>query len=484
MADLVRDEAEIARADAPFQDAEANCASIKRFITFDPEFIEALPSELLMAIFTALFESTDWSDITHALYSFERRIVPYRLGSVCRSWRRLVRAMPELWTYIATPPVLTRHRTGFMDHVRFQLHQSRLRPLQLVLLYNVPTMTVHAAPEFSWFVELFEMLAQSAYRWGRVKIIFPPQMRASWFEGLMAERQTPLLDELFIGTYNYYHNEPDFDVLAVPWARGLRRLCAAHIALRFPSALLSVEAASIDVTEEHGYEPVVGALAQLPRIRHLWLGFDCSPYDSALSTVRLPELVSLVVSGLVHYYDSDIDYETPVTCLVSAPQLKELSVRLCDALNDARWGQIYVAAFPNITDLEFVGCGTLLAADAATFGGLVRLQRLEVHGCAFREDDGEDSFWLELSGGASGNTSTTVWPQLECLRLHGCSKGEGADSLLSGLAVFVQGRCDASNARRKPLRLSFVNWPAESFHSQSWLALSHMQESGNLLLEN
>ncbi|EJD50950.1 hypothetical protein AURDEDRAFT_112041 [Auricularia subglabra TFB-10046 SS5] len=297
----------------------------------------------------------------------------------------------------------------------------------------------------------------------------------------MAERQAPLLHELFLGTLDYYHGQPDLDVLTVPWAPSLRRLCAAHIALRFPSALSSLESVSIDVTEEHGYGPVSGVLAQLPKVRHLRLGFDCSPYDSALSTVRLPELVSLDVVSLVHNYD--IDYETPVTRLVSASQLKKLSVRLYDAQKNAHWGQIYVAAFPNITDLEFVDCGTLLAAHAATFERLVHLQRLTAHECAFRKKGGK-SFWITLSGGGGGKPSTPVWPQLECLRLHGCGKREGPDSLLGDLVAFAQARCDAAGARGTQLRISFVNWRTEeSFHPLSWRSLSRLLESGDLLLE-
>ncbi|EJD50947.1 hypothetical protein AURDEDRAFT_160092 [Auricularia subglabra TFB-10046 SS5] len=461
-------EADLALASVRASYTEVECASIRELLAFDPDMVNGLPCELLQAIFALAFASTDWRDIQRADYSRERSLLPYTLGAVCRHWRQVVQNTPELWTYIAAPPLHSQHYRCIADYVQRHLELSQSRPLQLCLVHP-------GSVDDQWFVDLLTTLSKHAPRWGRVMLLIP---RMGMLNELLSAQSISLLEELYLASFlpaMWADHPMSIDAQWLSNALNLRRLFTDGIALRISAPLPRLQSASLHVIDMPGFDAVKEALQHVPSLQTLILGFFwvIIPSTRLLAPIHLPALESLTIRS------TNPNIEGIVTRLVSAPRLRKLSI--CPSFQEpvASWGRSYVAAFPEITDLQFVGNSCLTAEHGVTFGGLGRIRRLTFIRCAFPRQPGTGAyFWLKATG--TGHTLSRVWPELEDVELSSYARDTYSHQVLHDLCYFVRTRCDAP---RKPFRLALVQWPVERFPLDFALAFALMLGPDNVRME-
>lgn len=172
-------------------------------------FAEVLPLELTSTIFAIACQTqpNDYLAGSHAA-----RVVwttPLRLGSICRCWRDIVFATPQLWSHIFLYFSFERSETQ-LSLLKAWLARSNPYPLTITLTFE---------EEQSWFkdppLDLIRTLVSVAHRWSSINGTIPQSCR-SVFDDVAP---LPILSTISIHPFDpddFPEDPPEDSELAVP----------------------------------------------------------------------------------------------------------------------------------------------------------------------------------------------------------------------------------------------------------------------------
>ncbi|KZV85773.1 hypothetical protein EXIGLDRAFT_725517 [Exidia glandulosa HHB12029] len=394
--------------------------------------VATLPEDILSAIFVECSLEDDPSDFFNAAdLRYKRASAPFRLASVCQSWRQLALACPRIWTYAAVPSLRTltpQVQDLHVDRLDLVLRLSADVPLDIAVFWADET-------ELKPVHKRAMLLLQDHYtRWRRVCIDTPPApvVTAEFFD--VFRLPMPLLERIQIlsrgmDTLPWNENFPRY----FPLRHSLRHFEAMGSNIFYTSrtgqssslTFLRVEVCGVPAS-------VVWAICaeSAQSLAELFIGsaregpsIDARPERS----LTMPKLRKLSFGGMT---DALLWHWSG---LLSAPTLEELRLEQYDALTATAF---FEHTCHRITSLTLFGNHTI-GADAAALRPLHRVQKLII-----AHSELHDSFFQVLSI-ADNAFPTAPWllPALRTIELTETEiKPEGSDGLLR----LIQARREAT----------------------------------------
>ncbi|EJD50959.1 hypothetical protein AURDEDRAFT_182271 [Auricularia subglabra TFB-10046 SS5] len=472
-------EASVLRAEARYTQGEDECAGARQLLAFDPVFVNALPVELLQAIW-ALVEPDRLSmttDMHHTRQAAIRAFVlPCRLAAVCRRWRFVAVSTPELWSTIVFPPPVpgSQGNTPYLEQVERRLELSQLYGLDLLLCDDAQS----TAPSFE---HILRLVAQHVIRWRRVRISFQRHPGPHLLDELLLGCAIPMLQEFHVTAYGD-------QVMEAPWlyqASSLTAIYARSVRLHLPPGLQLSSVASVGLDVHMTVlDHLWSVLRAFPLLRTLCLRLF-SYQDGAHrpdNIVRLGHLEYLTLRGDFHVF------ERLLLSGLTAPRLNRLNIEVAAVANDADWARAFFATFSSITHLEIVGNGTQCitighcawsstsASQIAALRSLRQLRSVSFIDCRFPGRPSTELYRalfvrLDTEGNAAPHPDhdcctvvppppRLVWPELECVVVQGVITQEATEELLTDLVCFTRTRALACAERGRHFEFSLLRWPA------------------------
>ncbi|KZV84763.1 hypothetical protein EXIGLDRAFT_726836, partial [Exidia glandulosa HHB12029] len=163
--------------------------------TLHARTVATLPKDILSAIFVefCLDDGPDEFLDYPCRFKYERASAPFRLASVCRSWRQLALVCPRMWTYAAIPSLWDKpeHRQRLhCDRLDLVLRRSSRVPLDVVIHWSDDNVLSSAHKR------AMHLLEDHHARWKRVYHHAPPAVvvTAEFFD--VYRLAMPMLEEI------------------------------------------------------------------------------------------------------------------------------------------------------------------------------------------------------------------------------------------------------------------------------------------------
>ncbi|KAF8959900.1 hypothetical protein BDZ97DRAFT_1364012 [Flammula alnicola] len=149
-----------------------------------------LPVEVASHIFTFYVHGTDSTQPSYKTASSAKRGVPLVLAAVCKAWRRIVFATPQLWTTMNIDLSIAGDPALQVELATQWLRRSGNMPLSITV--DAPPNDGSQRPDRHTGA-LFEILKTYAFRWKQLALFIPNKFYSAFTEGL---DDVPLLESL------------------------------------------------------------------------------------------------------------------------------------------------------------------------------------------------------------------------------------------------------------------------------------------------
>ncbi|KAJ7171293.1 hypothetical protein C8R46DRAFT_183872 [Mycena filopes] len=468
---------ELSRLDSLIQDLVAQRDKTLTYIEAHKALLSParrLPPEILQEIFLAALP-------THRSAVMSASEAPLVLTRICRGWRSLALATPELWHSIHLPfDYLFDHNPTASRAAQAWLERSGHCPMSVSINTGRVEEWVDAVPEEVDLV--VAALAGCADRWRRIDLvigfidsipqlaaIYPPNlvtldMQCRAVDATIAQMKMLTPPSLRSVTLRIRRDFDQWVPIPLPWEN--------LTSITFETAV-NREA---PVVQSQGLSPpaILDLLRQCPRVVHfqtdllaLPSGFPPSP--APLSSLSVPSLQEFIIC----WCGSNVGTETVDYILryLFMPQLRCLQlprIRLTSS-NPTRFLGELAAHSPLLEELRFDLTGLSQQSIAANLPELVQLKTLVVldtRGPLRASSDTPATAQTLLR--CLNSTTPPVCPLLQELRVKNCHKFPAGDS---DLLNFARRRLDYADCRLRCLEVEYMSFtPAIALEDRAQLS--------------
>ncbi|EJD51035.1 hypothetical protein AURDEDRAFT_160178 [Auricularia subglabra TFB-10046 SS5] len=307
--------------------------------------LTSLPVELLQMVFVETINSYDSAvGIADEAYDKERAVAPFVLSAVCQRWRTTAVHTPELWSYLAIPPIDSPCE-ALVPFTERLLKLSSRRPIHLFVHSD-------SLRAIDWLWKSVVSLAAVHYpRWKRARVVIPPIPQDPSLSFL--QQRNPILEDLFIDWMAIHGHGSQYPAVALD-APKLRHLHGSVRPLDPRSRCRSLIVAGMTVDLDEG-PTMIEILRHATQLKELSLTgvFGVYHLRQAADAVRLAHLSSMTIWS----FDSDVYFvlsalEMPALRRLVLGKMTQRRMTVEGWSNHSLW-PFMKDRFPNLDQVEF-----------------------------------------------------------------------------------------------------------------------------------